>query len=329
MNQAVQNIKVLVLDDYEGFAASVPSYETLNARAQVVILRTKLKNDTELGNALRDVQILLPVRERTKLGDKELALAPALKFISQTGAGVGHLDLIAATRRKIAVCLTGREPPVSTIELTMALILSCLRKIPLVDRRMRTEAWPPIAGYLLAGKTVGIVGLGRIGGEVARLCLAFNARVLATGKTLSDDRAQAAGVTRVTMEELFRESDIVTVHAKYNQETRGLIGEKELGLIKQGAFLINTSRGPIVSEAALVHALERGQLGGVGLDVFDEEPLPFEHPLRRFDNAILLPHRGYATIEVLQERFERAMSNILDFIDGKPLKLLNPESLHD
>lgn len=253
MTQTSQDIKVLVLDDYEGFAASVPSYEKVKARAPVVILRTKLQDDTELVNALRDVQVLLPVRERTKLGDKELALAPVLKFISQTGSGIGHLDLSAATRRKIAVCLTGREPPVSTIELSMALILSCLRKIPLVDRRMRAEAWPPIPGYLLAGKTVGIVGLGRIGGEVARLCLAFNARVLATGKTLTDERARAAGgVTRVTMEELFRASDIITVHAKYNQETRGLIGEKELGSMKQGAFLINTSRGPIVSEAALV-----------------------------------------------------------------------------
>ena len=114
------------------------------------------------------------------------------------------------------------------------------------------------------------------------------------------------------MEDLFRASDIITVHAKYNQETRGLIGEKELGLMKQGAFLINTSRGPIVAEAALVRAVERGRLGGVGLDVFDEEPLPFEHPLRRFDNAILLPHRGYASVEVLRERFERAMSNIVD-----------------
>jgi phosphoglycerate dehydrogenase-like enzyme len=326
MTHAPHDIKAFVLDDYEDFAASVPSYEKVKARAQVTILKTKLANDAQLTNALRDVQILLPVRERTKLGDKELALAPALKFISQTGAGIGHLDLAAATRRGIAVCLTGRETPVSTIELTMALILSCLRKIPLVDRRMRAEAWPPIPGYLLNNRTVGIVGLGRIGGEVARLCLAFHARVLATGKTLTDERARAAGVTRVSMEELFRESDIVTVHAKFNRETRGLIGAKEIGSMKPGAFLVNTSRGPIVSETALVRALETGQLGGVGLDVFDEEPLPFEHPLRRFDNAILLPHRGYATVEVLQERFERAMSNVADFIDGKPLEFLNPEA---
>ena len=329
MTQFPKDIKVLVLDDYEDFAASVPSYKKVKARAQVTILRTRLASDAELANALRAVHILLPVRERTRLGDKELALAPELKFISQTGAGIGHLDLAAATRRGIAVCLTGREAPISTIELTVALILSGLRRIPLVDRRMRTEAWPPIPGYLLNGRTVGIVGLGRIGGEVARLCLAFHAQVLATGKTLTDERARATGVTRVTMEELFRESDVVTVHAKFNRETRGLIGEKEIGLMKRGAFLINTSRGPIVSEKALVEALDGGRLGGVGLDVFDEEPLPFAHPFRRFDNAILLPHRGYATVEVLQERFERAMSNIADYIDGKPLELLNPEALTD
>jgi len=138
--------------------------------------------------------------------------------------------------------LTGRETPVSTIELTIGLILACFRRIPLVDRKMREEAWPPIPGYLLAGKTVGIVGLGRIGGEVARLCLAFNARVLATGKTLMDERAQSASVATVTMEELFRESDIVTVHAKSNQETRGLIGDKELGLMKPGG--VSDQHGP-------------------------------------------------------------------------------------
>lgn len=318
--------KVLVLDDYEGFAASVPSYAEMQARAQIVIMRTKL-DDAALADALRDVPILLPVRERTKLDDKTLALAPALKFIAQTGAGLGHLDLAAATRRKVAVCTTGSDAGDSTIELTMALILASLRRIPLIDRKMRTEAWPAIHGYGLAGKTVGVVGLGRIGTEVARLCLAFNARVLATGKTLTDERARAAGVTRVTLEALLRESDVVTVHARSNEETRGLIDDEEIALMKPGAFLINTARGPIVSEAALVRALERGALGGVGLDVFDEEPLPFEHPLRRFDNAILLPHRGYATVEVLKERFERAMRNIVSYLDGKPLQLLNPEAL--
>ena len=226
MTQTSQNIKVLVLDDYEGFAASVPAYEEVKARTQVVILRTKLKNDTELADALRDVQILLPVRERTKLGDKELALAPALKFISQTGNGIGHLDLAAATRRKIAVCLTGREPPVSTIELTMALILSCLRKIPLVDRRMREEAWPPFPVICSPERPSASSGWDGSAEKWRAYVWRSTREFWRPGKTLTDERARAAGATRVTMEELFRESDIVTVHAKSNQETRGLIGER-------------------------------------------------------------------------------------------------------
>jgi phosphoglycerate dehydrogenase-like enzyme len=316
--------RVLVLDDYEQLARTVPAYGELVERAQVEVLTTKL-DDAELAKMLRDVEILLPVRERTRLSDVELAMAPALHFISQTGGAAGHLDVAAATRRDIAICTTGSDSGGSTIELTLALILACLRRIPLVDRRMREEPWPAIPGYVLEGKTVGIVGLGRIGSEVARLCLAFKANVVATGKTLTPERAQAAGATCVRLDQLLSQSDVVTVHARSNQETRGLIGDREFGLMKPGAILINTARGPVVSEAALVRALERGSLGGVGLDVFDEEPLPFDHPLRRFDNAILLPHRGYATVEVLQERFEKAMRNIVRYLDGEPLELLNPE----
>jgi phosphoglycerate dehydrogenase-like enzyme len=326
MAQTLDNPRVLVLDDYEGLAASMPSYEAVKARARVEILTTRIEGGA-LAEALREVDILLPVRERTKLGEENLALAPALRFIAQTGGGIGHLDLAAATRRGVAVCTTGSDSGEPTIELTIALMLACLRHIPLIDRQMRAEAWPAIPGHTLGGQTVGIVGLGRIGSGVARLCLAFNARVLATGKTLTDERASAAGVTRVDLETLLRESDIVTIHARSNEETRGLIDEEELSLMKPSAILINTARGPIVSEAALVRALGRGALGGVGLDVFDEEPLPLDHPLRRFDNAVLLPHRGYATVEMLQERFERAWRNILSYLDGKPLPYLNPEAL--
>jgi phosphoglycerate dehydrogenase-like enzyme len=321
--ETVGGCRVLVLDDYEQLATTVPAYSELVERARVQILTTKL-DERELANAFQDVEILLPVRERTRLSDAELALAPALQLISQTGGAAGHLDVAAATRRAIAICTTGTDSGGSTIELTLALILGCLRRIPLVDRRMREEAWPALPGYVLEGKTVGIVGLGRIGSEVARLCLAFKANILATGKTLTPKRAQAAGATCMSLDDLLRQSDVVTVHARSNQDTRGLIGDREFGLMKPGAILINTARGPIVSEAALVRALERGTLGGVGLDVFDEEPLPFDHPLRHFDNAILLPHRGYATVEVLQERFEKAMRNIVRYLDGDPLDLLNP-----
>jgi phosphoglycerate dehydrogenase-like enzyme len=319
--------RVLVLDDYEGLAGAVPVAEQLKARADVTIMRDRLQDSEELRRTFREVHVLLAVRERTRLGEKELSLAPELKLISQTGGGIAHLDLKAATQRGIAVAVTGSDLPTSTVELTLGLILAVLRKIALVDRKMREQAWPSLPGRLLRGKTVGIIGLGRIGKEVARLCQAFRASIIATGKTLTDERAREVGAARVSLDSLLQDSDIVTIHARFNEETRGLIGKRELSLMKPGAILINTSRGPIVSEPALLGALETGQLGGIGLDVYDLEPLPFEHPLRRFENAVLLSHRGYASVEGLQERFEHAMNNILSFIDGRPTNLLNPEVL--
>jgi phosphoglycerate dehydrogenase-like enzyme len=190
---------------------------------------------------------------------------------------------------------------------------------------MREELWPAVTGRMLEGKTAGVLGFGRIGSEVARILQVFNARVLACSRTLTPEKASLAGAECVSREVLLRESDIVTIHVPLNAETRGAIGAKEFALMKPGALLVNTARGPIVSEPAMIEALKSGRLGGVGLDVFDIEPLPLDHPLRQFDNAILMSHRGHATDEILSERYEQAMENILKFIDGKPLKLLNPE----
>jgi phosphoglycerate dehydrogenase-like enzyme len=326
-NEAQDRPRVVVLDDYEGLASEAPAFKELADRAQVTVLRKRLNNDAELGQALGDAQCILLVRERTRLNAQQLGLAPRLRMISQTGVTVGHFDFAAATRRGIVVTGTRGDNSISTVELTLALILALARKIPLVDRRMRQEAWPPIPGQLLHNKTLGVVGLGRIGKEVARLAQAFGMRVIACGKTLTDARARAAGCERVSLEDLLRQSDIVTIHVKLIQETRGLIGEKELALMKPGALLVNTSRGPIVSETALVRALREGRLGGAGLDVYDQEPLPLEHPLRAFDSAVLLSHRGYATVEVLVERFDLAMRNIINFLDRSPTEVLNPEVL--
>ena len=193
--------------------------------------------------------------------------------------------------------------------------------------RMRIESWPPIPGWTLEGKTVGVFGFGRIGKEVARVMKILNTRVLGYSRTLTPERAAEVGAECVGMETLMRESDIITIHINSNAQTRGIIGDKEFAMMKRGAFLVNTARGPIVSEPAMIRALESGKLGGVGLDVFDVEPLPMDHPLRRFDNAVLLSHRGYATVEVLSERYQQAMANILDYLDGRPVKLLNPEVL--
>jgi len=319
--------RVLILDDYEGLAAQVSAYEKLKARSHLTVLRSRLGTDEELGRAFKGVRAVLLMRERTRLGERQLALAPDLKLISQTGRGIAHLDLPAATRRGIAVAVTPNDSGISTVELTFGLILALLRDIPQIDRRMRSEPWPAAAGHVLEGKTVGVIGLGRIGKQVARIAKAFNTRVVATARTLTDERARQVGAERVTLEELLRESDVVTIHVPLNPQTRGLIGEKEIGLMKPGAYLVNTARGPIVSEAALIRALEQGKLGGAGLDVYDEEPLPMEHPFRRLGNVVLLSHRGYAAEEILKERFELAMENILSFLEGRPVTLLNPEAL--
>ncbi|OGQ72069.1 MAG: hypothetical protein A2W73_06780 [Deltaproteobacteria bacterium RIFCSPLOWO2_12_55_13] len=322
-----ERFQVVVLDDYEGMAAQVPAFGKLQARADITVMRERLGTSEELGRALKEANAVLLMRERSKFGDEQLSLAPALKLISQTGQAIPHLDLPAATRRRIAVAVTPNDSGISTVELTWGLIFALLRHIPEVDRRMRQESWPAVAGNTLEGKTIGVIGLGRIGRQIARIAQAFRTRVLATGKTLTDERAREAGAERVSLTTLLKESDIVTLHAPLRPETRGLIGEKELALMKPGAILINTSRGPIVSEKALLQALEKGRLGGAGLDVYDEEPLPMEHPLRRLNNVVLLSHRGYATVEILRERYELAIGNILNFLDGKPTNLINPEVL--
>ncbi len=319
--------RVAVLDDFEGIADTVPAYGKLKARADIALFRDRLDTCEKIVAALRDFDAILLMRERTRFSDNEYSRLPNLKFISQTGRTSAHLDLPSATKHGIAVCGTPIDNGSTTKELAIGLILALLRKIPQVAGRMRTESWPPITGRMLEGKTAGVLGFGRIGKEVGRILKAFNTRVLAYSRTLTPERANEVGAECVSMETLLRESDILTIHINLNAQTRGIMGDKEFAMMKRGALLVNTARGPIVSEPALIKALESGHLGGVGLDVFDVEPLPMDHPLRRFENAVLLSHRGYATVEILSERYEQAMTNIMDYIDGKPLKLLNPEAL--
>jgi phosphoglycerate dehydrogenase-like enzyme len=318
-------IRVAVLDDFEKISDTVPAYDRLKARADVTIFRQRLDTSEKIVAALKDFNILLLMRERTCFSVKEYNQLPGLRFIAQTGRTSKHLDLAEATRLGIAVAGTPSDSGTTTKELTIGLILALMRKIPQVNQRMREEIWPGITGNMLAGKTVGVLGLGRIGCEVARILKVFNTRVLAYSRNLTPEKAAAAGAECVSLQELLREADVITIHIPLNDQTRDTIGEKEIALMKPGALLVNTARGPIISEAALIKALERGHLGGVGLDVYDKEPLPLDHPLRRFDNAILMSHRGYATHEILSERYEEAMQNILKFIERQPLDLLNPE----
>ncbi|MGH7926694.1 MAG: D-2-hydroxyacid dehydrogenase family protein, partial [Candidatus Binatia bacterium] len=299
-----QRLRVAVLDDFEKIADSVPAYEKLKSRADVTLLRQRLDSSEKIVTALREFNVLLLMRERTRFSEKEYNQLGNLKFIAQTGKTTVHLDLPAATRLGIAVAGTPGDSGATTKELTIGLILALLRKIPQVNQRMREELWPAITGRMLEGKTAGVFGFGRIGSEVARILKVFNTRVLAYSRTLTPEKAAQAGAECVSRETLLRESDIITIHIPLNANTRGAIGAKEFELMKPGALLVNTARGPIVSEPAMVEALQSGRLGGVGLDVYDVEPLSLDHPLRRFDNAILMSHRGYATHEILSARYE-------------------------
>jgi phosphoglycerate dehydrogenase-like enzyme len=322
---ANNNFKVAILDDFEKIAETVPAFEQLKTRADITVLDERLDSSDKIVQQLRDFDALLLMRERTRFTDKEYSRLPNLKFISQTGRTSGHLDLANATKRGIAVSGTPSDTGSTTKELTVGLILALARKIPQVNQRMREERWPALTGLMLEGKTIGVLGLGRIGKEVARIMKAFNTRVLAWSRSLTQERAAEVGAESVTLETLLKESDFVTVHVHFNPQTVDLIGAKEIALMKRGAFLVNTGRGPIVNENAMLDALSTGQLGGVGLDVYGSEPLPMDHPLRRFDNAILMSHRGYATVEILTERYKQALTNILHYLDGKPLQLLNAE----
>jgi phosphoglycerate dehydrogenase-like enzyme len=322
---AATNLQIAILDDFEKIADTVPAYAKLKARADITLVRERLDSREKIVARLRDFDALLLMRERTFFSDKEYGQLPNLKFIAQTGRTSVHLDLANATKRGIAISGTPSDTGAATKELTVGLILALARKIPQVNQRMREERWPALAGMLLEGKTIGVLGLGRIGIEVARIMKAFNTRVLGWSRSLTPERAAQVGAEAVPMEMLLKESDVVTVHVHFNAQTTGLIGEKEIASMKRGAFLVNTGRGPIIDEKAMLAALESGQLGGVGLDVYDQEPLPMDHPLRHFDNAILMSHRGYTTVEILRERYEQAITNLLAYLDGKPANLIDPD----
>jgi phosphoglycerate dehydrogenase-like enzyme len=236
------------------------------------------------------------------------------------------LDVNAATTHGIVVC-TSTGSGQSTDELTFALMLAVMRRIPQEQQAMREGRWQTSCGVGLHGKTLGIIGLGRIGSRVARIAQAFGMRVLATGFTLTVERAQASGVHMASLEDLLARSDIVSIHLRLSARSEKLIGRRELRLMKPTAYLINTSRGPIVDEAALIEALQQRRIAGAGLDVFEQEPIDPQNPLLRFENVVCTPHLGFVTQEAYEQLVGGAVENILNYLDGNPTHVGNPEVL--
>ena len=237
------------------------------------------------------------------------------------------MDLKAATDLGILVCGPAGGPDAPPAELTWGLILALIRHIPREDAATRGGHWGTTVGMSLENKVLGVLGLGRLGAKVAKLGVAFQMSVIAWSQNLTAERAAPCGATLVTKDELFARSDIVTIHVQLSARTRGLVGARELRSMKPTAYLINTARGPIVDETALVQALQAHTIAGAGLDVFDQEPLPPGHPLTVLENTILVPHVGYVTREQYQVRYRDTVEDIAAYLRGEPLRVLNPEAL--
>jgi phosphoglycerate dehydrogenase-like enzyme len=319
-------MKFAILDDFQGAAASLSCMDKLRACGELLVFHKVLSAPAELIDALKDVHILIPIRERTQLTSSVLEALPSLEMISQTGDNTPHLDIEAATRRGIVVC-TSPGAWQSTVELTFALMLAVMRRLPQEHQAMRAGHWQTGQGVGLQGKTLGIIGLGRIGSHVAHIAQAFGMRVLATGFTLTAARALAHGVRMASLEDLLARSDVVSIHLRLSERSYKLIGTQELRLMKPTAYLINTARGPIVDEAALIQALRYRRIAGAGLDVFEQEPIDPSSPLLQLDNVVCTPHIGFVTQETYEYMLGGAVENILNYLEGNPTNVRNPQVL--
>jgi len=318
-------MKVTVLDDYQRAFETTEAIQRLRQTLDVQILTEKLPTEAVVAEALKDSRVIIPVRERTKFTASLLKALPNLEYISQTGNHAYHIDMEAATKQGILVSLAPGGN--STTELAFGLMLAIMRKIPQSDRAVRRGEWPLVLGYVLKGKTLGILGLGKIGTEVAAIGRAFGMKVVAWGPTLTAERAAKSEAMYLPLEEVLRNADVVSVHLALSDQSINLLNQARLRLMKKSAYLINTARGAIVDEMALVQMLKENAIAGAALDVFVEEPLPKNHPLLELENVVLAPHLGWPTDSGFAGFAENAVTNILDYMQGKLTRALNPEAL--
>jgi phosphoglycerate dehydrogenase-like enzyme len=318
-------MKVTVLDDYQHAFENSPAIQRLRQRADVQVLDEKLASDEAIIGALKGSQAIIPIRERTKFPAALLQALPDLELISQTGNHAYHIDIDAATRAGIVIALAPGGN--STTELAFGLMIALMRRIPQSDRDMRRGEWPLVLGYVLKGKTLGILGLGKIGTEVAAIGRAFGMNVIAWGPTLTQERAAKSEATYMPLEELLKKADVVSVHLKLSDQSKNLLNQARLRLMKKSAYLINTARGAIIDEQALINVLKEKSIAGAALDVFVQEPLPANHALLELDNVVLTPHLGWPTDSGFHGFAENAVNNIFDHLEGKLTRAINPEAL--
>ncbi len=319
-------MKVAVLDDYQLVAESMAEWSELPEGTEVRFFQDHLVQEDLLVERLKDFQVVMGMRERTPFPRSLLARLPQLRLLVTTGARNAVFDVEAATQLGIVVCGTGGAGEGPT-ELTWGLIIGLARQIPHEDQQTRQGHWGTAVGVGLKGKNLGLLGLGHIGSLVARVGNAFDMNVIAWSQNLTAQRAAECQATLVDKDTLFRDSDIVSIHVRLSDRTRGLVGARELGLMKPSAYFINISRGPIVDEAALIDVLQRGAIAGAGLDTVDVEPMPPDHPFLTLSNTLITPHIGYVTEESYRAFYGCVVEDVKAFASGEPIRVVNQEVL--
>jgi phosphoglycerate dehydrogenase-like enzyme len=309
-------IRIAVLDDYQDVALSLADWSVLDGRATVTVFNDHLADSAAVVERLQPFDIVCIMRERTPMTRAVIERLPKLRLICSTGSRNASIDLKAAEARGIQVVHTGYFSA-PTIELTWALILGSARNLVAENASLRGGGWQRFVGDDMAGRTLGLLGLGNVGGPVAQIGRAFGMNVIAWSQNLTAERAAAASAELVSKEELFRRADVVSVHVVLSDRTRGLIGAPELALMKPTARLVNTSRGPIVVEADLINALKARTIAGAAIDVFDQEPLPPDHPFRTLANLLATPHIGYVSRGLYTRFYQDTVENIHRWLDGQ------------
>ena len=325
-------LKIAILDDYVNVALQSADWSMLQGKAEITVFNRHLSED-EAAAVLQSFDVLCTVRERMSLPRSLFQRLPNLKLVTIIGMSLPNLDMAAATEHGVIVAHSNFANPIyanifnATPELTWALMIATVRHMGLEGRRMHEGGWQSTMGTILAGRTLGLLGLGRIGTRMAAYARAFDMPVIAWSQNLTAETAAAVGARRVEKDDLFRRADVVSIHVQLSERTRGLVTARELALMKQEAYLINTSRGPIVVEADLIAALRAGRIAGAGIDVFDVEPPAADHPFRTMDNVTVTPHLGYVTRETLTAFYIDTLEAVVAYANGTPIRIANPDAL--
>lgn len=315
-------VRAAILDDYQNVAMSFADWSPIARDVEIKVFNKPFGSHDEAIKALQGFAVVVGMRERTPFPRKVIEALPDLKLLITTGARNNSFDVKVCAERGVTVCGTGAAGSPTT-GIAFGLMLELTRRIGFENARLKAGApWQTTIGRDLEGLTLGVLGLGKLGQRSAAVGKAFGMTTIAWSQNLTEEKAKAAGADYVSKDDLFRNADFVTIHLVLSDRSRGLVGAKELGLMKKSAYLINTSRGPIVDEKALIAVLNSKSIAGAGLDVFDVEPLPLDHPFRKMDNVVITPHLGYVSEQNYRKYFPDIVEDIRAWLDGKPVRVI-------